>query len=232
LAVIFVNRIFFITGTDTGVGKTVLTSLLLQFLRRAKISAFAIKPFCTGDRSDVADLQAAQGNELSDNEVNPFFFSQPVTPAVAAAKSRRRVTLKHALKSIQRVRERCDVLLVEGAGGLLSPLGTGLFSAEDLIQQLRCETIIVTANRLGVLNQAALATRVLRMNRNAGSMQIVLNQAGSVDASTTSNVAVLRRLLAPTRVIEMPHLGNKWKDLARAERSEKNLKNVLATILH
>src|SRR5437870_5476318 len=73
-------RTIFITGTDTGVGKTVVTALLLRYLRQNGCHALAIKPFCTGGRTDAEILRAVQYGELSLQQINPFYFPEPVAP--------------------------------------------------------------------------------------------------------------------------------------------------------
>src|SRR5687768_6991725 len=107
------GRIIFITGTSTGVGKTVATGILLYGLRHAGVRALALKPFCTGSRSDVRHLRRIQANELTMEEINPFFYPQPVTPHIAARG--RSPSLRQVVQHIRRVGQRCDILLVEGA---------------------------------------------------------------------------------------------------------------------
>src|SRR2546429_4432134 len=94
----------FITGTDTGVGKTVLTGLLVTHLRNQGTDALAIKPFCSGSRADAKLLQAIQDRELTLEEINPFYFPEPVAPLVAARLHRRAITLRQVLAHIERVR--------------------------------------------------------------------------------------------------------------------------------
>src|SRR5579859_1790852 len=135
------QKIIFITGTDTGVGKTVLTALLLYHLRlerRGHSKALAIKPFCSGSRADVNLLQSFQPGELSDDEANPFYFREAVAPLVALRKSRRKIALKEVLRRIETVKNKCDCLLIEGSGGLLVPLAE-TFSVADLIVQLSAQ---------------------------------------------------------------------------------------------
>ncbi|MCL5097200.1 MAG: dethiobiotin synthase, partial [Candidatus Omnitrophica bacterium] len=90
----------FITGTDTGVGKTVLTALLLAYLRRQGRIVWAIKPFCTGRRGDVRLLHRLQDGELTLAEINPFHFSEPVAPLVAMRRSGCKVSLSAVLRHI------------------------------------------------------------------------------------------------------------------------------------
>src|SRR5882672_6525542 len=83
-------KILFITGTDTGVGKTLITALLLERLRSRGAHALAIKPFCSGSRQDVALLQSLQPHELSDEVMNPFYFHEPLAPLIAARRAKRK----------------------------------------------------------------------------------------------------------------------------------------------
>src|SRR5690242_16705462 len=115
-------RIIFITGTDTGVGKTLLTGLLVCHLRRIGHRALAIKPFCSGSRSDAEILCSAQDGDLKIEEINPFYFSKPVASLVASAKTRSQISLQKVLSHIEEIALRCETLLIEGSGGLLVPL--------------------------------------------------------------------------------------------------------------
>ena len=84
----------FITGTDTGVGKTFVTAALVRELRRAGVHAGAMKPFATGSRDDARVLSAAMNGELSLSEINPVFFRRPLAPRMAARLEGRRVPLR------------------------------------------------------------------------------------------------------------------------------------------
>ena len=143
---------FFITGTDTGVGKTVLTALLARHLRERGVNAAALKPICSGGRDDARALRAAMKGALTPDEINPWHFRAPIAPLPAARRERRQVKLADVLAHVRSMQKRFDVLLVEGAGGLLSPLG-GNFDSHDLIAALRSTPMIVCPNRLGAVNQ-------------------------------------------------------------------------------
>ncbi|MGH7971881.1 MAG: dethiobiotin synthase, partial [Limisphaerales bacterium] len=161
-------RLLFITGTDTGVGKTVLTALLLAHLRRTGRRALALKPFCSGSRADVTLLRSLQHGELTVEEVNPFYFAQPVAPWVATRRTpQRRVKLQTVTRHIRSIAARHlsgttpdEFLLIEGCGGLLVPLGDN-FTVLDLLARLRCETLLVSRNRLGTINHTLLAVAAL-----------------------------------------------------------------------
>ena len=87
------QKIIFITGTDTGVGKTVLTACLVEYLRQTGVDALAMKPFCSGNRDDVELLQSIQESRLPDDVINPFYFIDAVAPLVAARKAALKITL-------------------------------------------------------------------------------------------------------------------------------------------
>ena len=110
------SRIIFVTGTDTGVGKTLLTASLLFHLRQAGVNALAMKPFCSGGTADVDLIQAIQGGDPPRNEVNPFYFAEPVAPLFSARKQQKNIRLMDVLAAIKRMRKRCERLIVEGAG--------------------------------------------------------------------------------------------------------------------
>lgn len=199
----------FVTGTDTGVGKTVITALLLRFLRQSGVKALAMKPFATGDRGDARRLRALQRTAgLSLDLVNPFFFPLPVAPLVAARERGRSVSREQARAAVGAMRRRCEVLLVEGCGGLLTPLGES-FAFLDLMPTRGARVIVVAANRLGVINQARLTVERL-MDRCGAALRVALvdiEPSRQRDASRSSNLPLLRELLAPVPVCRVPHLG-------------------------
>ena len=190
-----------ISGTDTGVGKTVLAGLLVFYLRRTGIDAIALKPFCSGSRADARHLRSMQDNALALDEINPFFFPEPLAPLVAARKHRRKVSLERVMAFI-RGHER-EHVIIEGAGGLLTPLGEG-FTILDIVRELQANLIIVAPNKLGVINQSLLALRAAQ-----GRAQLVLMRQRRSDPSTKTNCAILRELAAPSPVYDFPCLRTK-----------------------
>jgi len=221
-------RIIFITGTDTGVGKTLLTGLLLHHLRQSGCHALAMKPFCSGSRADTEFLRAVQGGELTLDEITPFFFAEPLAPLVAARRHDRSIRLQDVLRRIRCVADRCECLLIEGIGGLLVPLGEG-FTVRDLIAKLGCEVIVVSRNRLGTINHTLLTVDALEhivMKR----LTIVLMSSQEGDSSTDSNSRILAELLTPTRVLPVGFLGRNPLRLGALKKSEKKVKKTLARI--
>lgn len=226
-------RLIFITGTDTGVGKTTLTALLLAHLRSQQISAKAIKPFCSGSRDDVTLLRSLQDNELTLDEINPFFFSEPLAPFAAARLHRRRIPLQRVVDNIRRI-AGCDYLLIEGVGGLLVPLGAN-YNVLDLVTRLGCEIIVVARNQLGTLNHTLLTVKALHSAWSSGVKQregdprvkVVLMQPRRPDPSSASNPRILAALLKPTPVLSLPFLGQRCKRAKHLRRCAGELKEFL-----
>ena len=112
------RAVYFVTGTDTGVGKTRLAGLLVAGFRRAGVPAAALKPLCSGGRDDARWLRAACDEELTLDEINPWHFRAPLAPLLAARREKRKVRLGQVLAHVRRMRRRFPVLIVEGAGGV------------------------------------------------------------------------------------------------------------------
>ena len=188
-----------------------------------------MKPFCSGNRADVKLIQAIQGEDPPKTEINPFFFAAPVAPLIAARSEGRPLELTRVLRSIERMRARCDCLIVEGAGGLLSPLGEG-FDAGTLIERLRgCDVVVVAPNRLGTINHTLLTVEALA-SRVATRPVIVLMAQRASDPSAKSNAAFLRERLAPVAVLAFPFLGGNASSVSVLIENTKRIKKTLAQL--
>lgn len=216
----------FVTGTDTGVGKTVFTGHLVHYLRSRGVHALAMKPFCSGGREDAEFLTAIQDHEVSLNVMNPFYFSQPLAPLMAARKDRRQISLRETMAAIHTIAAECEHLVIEGAGGLLVPLGEG-FSALDIIKRTRAAVVVVAANKLGVINHTLLTIDAL-----PGPMRkctrVVLMDTRQPDLSSAGNAQMLKELLPGTPVIAWPHLGVGASTLAGVKKNFKKIQKTLA----
>jgi dethiobiotin synthetase len=220
----------FITGTGTGVGKTVLTALLLRHLRREGHDALAVKPFCSGSRDDARLLQRLQKEDLTLAETNPFFFKRPLAPWVEAKDGPGpRISLRHALGRIRRLGKRCKILLVEGSGGVLAPLGVH-YAAAELILRLRCETVIVAPNCLGTINHTLLTAKYLQ-TIGATGVRIVMMSGKKPDLSSRSNISAICELLPGIPVFSLPHLGGGASKSSGVKKNAKKVKKTLAQVL-
>jgi dethiobiotin synthetase len=198
------TRVVVVTGSDTGVGKTVLTALLTRRLRAEGVGAVALKPLCSGGRGDAVALHAANGGVLTMDEVNPWYFRAPLAPVLAARREGRGVTLAEVVAQVRAVARRFEVVLVEGAGGLLSPLGEH-FDNRDLLAALRAVPVVVVPNRLGAVNQARLVLEALPRAARKRT-QVVLVELRDADATAGTNAALLAELAPGQVIVQLPWL--------------------------
>jgi dethiobiotin synthase len=222
-------KVIFITGTDTGVGKTVLTACLLEYLRQTGVHALAMKPFCSGSRGDVDLLQSIQESQLPDDVINPFYFPDAIAPRVAARKAQRKITLADVLRKIRDVARQCDCLLIEGSGGLLVPLGEG-YTVADLIGRLRCEVLVAARNRLGTINHTLLTVEALR-RRTRQPIKVVLIDQAVPDLSARTNQQLLVEAVAPVEVVRFPFLGKQAPHRVAIRRSVNTIKALCARMV-
>ena len=220
--------IIFVTGTDTGAGKTLLTGLLVHHLRQSGCHALAMKPFCCGNMRDVDLLSRLQDGELSHEEINPFYFEEPIAPLVAARKRQRRTPLDDVVARIRDVQTKCECLVIEGAGGLMTPLGENFF-AGDLMAFLGCHVVVAARNKLGVINHTLLTARVLACYGIVRIKVALLGCSGS-DLSVHTNASILAELLCPLRVVSLPFLGARADTLEALKKEYRKIKKTLALV--
>jgi len=223
-------KIIFITGTDTGVGKTIFTGLLVRYLREQGVHTLAMKPFCSGGRADVRLLRAMQDAALTEDEINPFYFAEPVAPLVSARRSKRVISLGEVVRAIKKIAARCECLLIEGSGGLLVPLGKK-YLVSDVIKRLNCDVVVVSRNQLGTINHTLLTVNALK---SFGMKNIVVALVGTSkkDASVEKNGAVLREFLSGIEVREVAFLGKNANKIGVLKKSVKKMKKTLAGFYH
>lgn len=193
-------RGWFITGTDTDVGKTYIACQMLKGLRMNGVKAGAYKPVasgaCSRESSDAYQLWVATGSRVSEQMVNPQSFAAPLAPPIAAERENRNVDEALLIAGVTRWFEECDTLLVEGAGGLLSPISWNLTNA-DLAHAMGYPLVIVARNRLGVVHQV-LVTCEAANNYGLTVAEVVLNDVSLADAGEALewNERLLRPFLA------------------------------------
>ncbi len=186
-----------VTGTDTGVGKTWISSLLVRQLQQHRLRVGAYKPVCSGAEidqhgntawSDVEALRAACGNQPPIDHVCPQRFQAAVAPNVAATLEGRTVDDDRLLKGTDVWKPLVDWLVVEGAGGIFCPL-SDRSTVMELAQQLHGQIIVVAANRLGVINHTRLTVEILK-SRGLAVTAIVLNEIAATEGSAMEGSAV------------------------------------------
>jgi dethiobiotin synthetase len=180
----------FLTGTDTGVGKTFTTALLTRALREAGLGTIALKPLCSGERSDVEILRAASENTLSLDETNPIWLQAPAAPLVAAQLENRTLSLDPLVEWFRKLSSKHSSLLVEGAGGWLVPI-TETETLADFAVLLGLPVVPVVANRLGCINHTLLTLESIRA-RGLPCPGIILNHlTPAADIAQRTNAQIL-----------------------------------------
>jgi len=212
-----------VTGTDTGVGKTVIAVGLIALLRRRGLRVAAMKPVETGvlpgAATDAARLRAAAGGEGQPVDVCPVTYSEPLAPLVAGQRAGRPVDLAGLDVAFARLAAERDAIVVEGAGGLLVPL-TKQVSYAGLFARWRLELVIVAANRLGAINHVLLTVHGARA-ADLRIRAVVMNSLSrSADAAAQTNAATLAQLLPDIPVLSWPWQADLSDDAlaAQAER--------------
>lgn len=152
---------FFITGTDTGVGKTWFTCWLVRAWQSAGHSAAALKPISSGDREDAALLREASKNILSLDEINPVHFQKPAAPFIAARAENREIDFTALNHSLLTLSSRFSHLAIEGVGGWRVPL-TANYEVSDWARDLKLPVVVVALNRLGAINHTLLTVENIR----------------------------------------------------------------------
>ena len=146
---------FLITGTDTGIGKTYCGCGLIRAARAAGVKCSGMKPFCTGDTADVDLIAAAGGNDVPQHLLNPVWLRPPLAPYAAAMLENRPIDITAVQRAYHEVAAGHDLVMVEGAGGLLVPILRD-YSFRDLAVDLDLSVILVAPNRLGMINHVLL----------------------------------------------------------------------------
>ena len=204
----------FVTGTDTGVGKTFLAARIARLLHDRRLDVGVMKPAETGCivrqgelvPADARQLLAASGASDPLHLVNPYRFREPLAPMVAAEREGRRIVPNRILSAYRRLLARHDFLLVEGAGGLLVPLSR-TFSYLDLVQAMAIPVLIVARPDLGTINHTVLTVMALH-SRDIPVAGIVLNHQTRKrpGLAVRTNPSAIRRLTG-LKVFEVAYGG-------------------------
>lgn len=197
-------RGLFVTGTDTGVGKTLVACALMHALRGTGLRVAGMKPVAAGietiagreTNEDVEALRGAASIEFERPTMNPYLLRAAVAPHIAAGRESTEIGLAPILRTYAEIAARVDSVIVEGCGGFVVPLGPGLDTA-DLAVALDLPVILVVGMRLGCLNHALLTQEAIT-RRGLGMAGWVANRIDPAMQCFDENLATLReRLAAP-----------------------------------
>lgn len=186
----------------------------------------ALKPVCSGGRRDARILRTALGGALTLDQINPWHFRAAIAPLLAARKERKRLRLAPVVGHLRAAGKDFDVVLIEGAGGLLSPLGAG-FNSRDLISTLDATPVIVAPNQLGVVNHVLLTLEALPEPLRTRA-RVVLMTPAKPDVATASNARLLKRL-SGLPVSRLPWFGTNFSH--RAVSENPRVQQTLAAIV-
>jgi dethiobiotin synthetase len=199
------TRGVFVTGTDTGVGKTVACAALVHALRAAGAKPVVMKPIAAGaseghgdpiNEDTLALIHAAGLARAAAADVTPVLLREPLAPHVAAARENRRIALEPIRSAFLRVAAAGDFVVAEGVGGFIVPLDDHLDTV-DLARMLQLPVVLVVGMRLGCLNHALLTARAIEASGLPFAGWIA-NHVDAAMAAPDENVAALRaRLGAP-----------------------------------
>ena len=197
---------FFITGTDTGIGKTWFSCWLVRSWRASGVNAMGLKPISSGDREDAIQLRAAGNDALSLDEINPIHLREPAAPLVSAEAENRTLDFPALNRHIATMSAGFSHVAVEGVGGWRVPLAPG-YEVRDWARDLNLPVVVVAMNRLGVLNHTLLTVESIRAS-GLTCAGIVLNQgpedtvarwstatSPDLDVARRRNAALLRDIL-------------------------------------
>lgn len=197
----------FITGTDTGIGKTYVGASLARELREEGIDTGVMKPIETGCLRRNGRLYPADGTALKRaaqvqdpiEKIVPIRLQKPLAPSVAARIERRRIDLQKIDRAYKGLLQKHDFLIVEGAGGALVPIKQSFYMI-DLAKRLRLPILLVIGNRLGAINHALLTEEGIQ-RRGVPLLGWILNDCQSATEASETN------LLALQRSMSAPYLG-------------------------
>lgn len=206
------KRAFFITGTDTNIGKTQAACLIARSLRASGLRVGVMKPIETGcpvigekiTPQDALKLKEASGTEADLDLINPYRFTAPVAPDLAARLFNATIDFNRIRDIFVGLQAAHDIMLVEGAGGLLAPAAEGR-SMADLAVILGAPLLIVSANRLGTINHTLLTVSCARQ-MGLAIKGIILNNPvdSSNDLSAGHNRSDIERLSGVPVLFEIP----------------------------
>lgn len=202
---------FFVTGTDTGVGKTLVSAGLLHALARHHRHVVGMKPVAAGlvpwgedwASEDAIALRAASTLAVAPALDNPVLLPDPLSPHIAAARAGVQIDIAAIVASYQALAALADAVVVEGAGGFLVPL-TDTLTGADLAQALALPVVLVVGLRLGCLNHALLTAEAIRA-RGLTLAGWVANRVDPDMEAVEDNITYLRARLQAPLLAEVPY---------------------------
>jgi dethiobiotin synthetase len=239
------TRGLFVTGTDTGVGKTIVTGGLAGLLQKQGINVGVMKPVETGCLHDDGSFLPVDAQFLKDmsgvneplEKIVPYRFKEPLAPSVAAEREGITIDSNQLVKNFEHIARHHDVMLVEGAGGLLVPLYQK-FLFIDLVKRFKLPVLIISRATLGTINHTLLTLQATRAEKVPVAGIVINNLSPERSVASETNSEVIAHLVdvpvwgvLPYEVDIQPHFSCRETiiKLVRRHFNEKYLSNLMLT---
>lgn len=204
----------FVTGTDTEIGKTCITMGLMQRFREQGYTVAGMKPVASGSKllnnewrnEDALNIQANCSDEIEYRHINPYALQEPIAPHIAARKEGITIQLDPIVKSFEELKNRADVVIVEGVGGWRVPMGDSLQTA-DLIRALNVPVVLVVGLRLGCINHALLSAETILMDQNR-LLGWVANRIDPEYGEVDETIDTISRTIPAPLLGKVPYMKN------------------------
>lgn len=211
------SKSWFITGTDTSVGKTIASCALLQALSARSSKTSGYKPVASGGdlmstgwrNSDALSLQANSSFSLTYSEVNPIMLREPTSPHIAAVMENRQIDMQQLSDGLEHLSQKSDIVIIEGAGGWYTPLNEQECLSDWVIKE-KLNVILVVGIKLGCINHALLTQRVL-ISENIHLSGWIANSIEPRNRHYNAYMATLKSRLKAPLIGEIPYLTSKQK---------------------
>ena len=218
------NNTFFVTGTDTGIGKTFVICILMQFIKFHHKKVIGMKPIAAGvdikngetANDDVNLLQYESNLQLEVVEINTYSFDEPMAPHIAAQKHNIYIDFKKIKMHAETLKRRVDYLFIEGVGGYLVPLGEST-SIADLVEELNIPIIVVIGIKLGCINHSLLTIEAIS-KRGQKVFGWVANILDNNMLEVDENISSLRQRIKQPLIGIIPY---------SPDQKPENLKNYI-----
>ena len=201
----------FVTATDTDIGKTYVCAGLAYALKKMDIDVGIMKPFACGDKqktgfssNDLTILANAAMVDDAEDIINPFFFPIPASPYTAAKNLGVKIDVKHVMECFRKLDEIHDIVLVEGIGGIMTPILKD-YAIIDLIKDLMANTIIVTSSKIGTVNHTVLTCNMCK-NMNIPIKGLIINNFDSTGYPIPELERDLNALTDLPVLCSLPHM--------------------------
>ncbi len=217
-------KAYFITGTDTGVGKTFIMAGIAKAAIDMGLSVGVMKPISSGGAEDALFFKKSLKLSDSLDDISPVRFEQPLSPYAAGKTENVRIDLARIREMLDGMTLGRDLLLVEGLGGVLAPIRKDLFVA-DMIYELKMPCLIVARAGLGTINHTLMTVEILR-KRRINIAGIIMNGYSGKELSEKTNDKVIEEL-SGEKVIGRIKAKSSFSDLVRQIKKQRILERLL-----